>query len=113
MGEGETVNLQLKSSRINARTTKRAGRMLCFAATLITFNGWVMINAILDRVSRMRTKYAPPPCTTGSILGILVYAFDVLPAGPSLPPTPCEGGVGSPVDRPTSALPPPAVSHSS
>lgn len=62
--------------------------MLCFAATLITFNEWVMINAILDWVSRMRTKCAPPPCTFGSVLGILAYAFGVFPAGPSPPPPP-------------------------
>ena len=69
--------------------------MLCFAATLITFNRWVMINAILDRVSQMRTNYAPPLCTFGSVLGIPVYAFGVFPAGLCPPPTPCEGGVGS------------------
>lgn len=87
---GKTVNRQFESARINTQTTKRGGWPLCFAATLITFNAWVMINAILDWVSRMRTKCAPPPCTLGAILEILVYAFGVFPAGPGTPPPPAR-----------------------
>lgn len=83
---GETANRQFKSARIRTRTTKQGGRMLCFAATLIMFNVWVLINAILDSESRMRTRCAPPPCPLGSVLGILVDAFGVFPTGPGPPP---------------------------
>ena len=56
---GETANRQFKSARIRTRTTKQGGRMLCFVATLIMFNMWVLIDAILNWESGCRQS---APC---------------------------------------------------
>ena len=62
--------------------------MLYFVASLIGYNVWVMINALLYTESMMRIKNSPPLIELDSVLAILVDTLTGPAQGPGPPPGP-------------------------
>ena len=85
---GETGNRQFKLSRPRTRTVKQGPRVLYFVASLIGYNVWVMINALLYTESMMRIKNSPPLIELDSVLAILVDTLTGPAQGPGPPPGP-------------------------
>ena len=88
---GETGNRQFKMSRPRTRTVKQGPRVLYFVASLIGYNVWVMINALLYIESMMRIKNSPPLIELDSVLAILVDTLTGPAQGPGPPPEPPTG----------------------
>jgi len=85
---GEAGNRQFKLSRPRTRTAKRGPRVLCFVASLIAYNVWVMINALLYAESMMRIKNSQPLIELDSVLAIPVDTLTGPAQGPGPPPDP-------------------------
>lgn len=83
---GESGNRQFKMSRPRTRTTKQGPRVLNFAAALMVYNAWVVINALLYAETLMRIENSPPLIELDSVVGILVDVLTGPAQGPGPPP---------------------------
>ena len=78
-------------ARPRTRTVKQGPRVLYFVASLIGYNVWVMINALLYIEFMMRIKNRPPLIELASVPGILVDTLTGPAQGPGPPPEPPTG----------------------